>query len=328
MSKHIQKFVIISVLGLSIVTVVFWSYKENGKGDAGQGSFDLSGGAPVQRERIDSFIERVGDQDIEQLELSLASEEITVFLSGMADPLLGSGINVFEQVCADRRVRKIYQEYREMGQDVADRKSRELFDYWIEQHGLHYEEQVRFINAHGAEDGGAVSMSTSHACASALLLMLHFCEPQMVVRSAERFRSLNEGIFSKIDRQTFPYLDDSDSFNRGFGVTFFQLDDFFFFNLFFVGVQRAADRPDAKAIALNHLGVPNHSLDLLREGALYRWDAETLQYDFTHIHRLVPPSMNDKIIEFSYFRTWWPRVYATTAEKKFLDKAKECYLDS
>ncbi len=248
---------------------------------------DLSGGARVQRERIDRFIDATGKLDVNQAVESLSeyneSYELVQF-AGLSPSSLW--ICYIKQIAAERRVSKCLEYLQKLPEQEASNEASRIFD---DKFTIFQNEWQRFSLELGGENTGP----KHHAASVGLFLCSYFCSPHILDQKLNRWEDImHSGSFDRIEGV------DLLACNRF-------VDPLFRLNLLVISgwrngasVEKLNQVLDVLTRKISGDSKPFLQVDTLR---VFKWNAETLDTDFTHLTRGVPASGNSILLELPGF---------------------------
>ncbi|MEQ1827036.1 MAG: hypothetical protein ABL921_13860 [Pirellula sp.] len=248
---------------------------------------DLSGGATVQRQRIDRAIETARELSVDEAIASLSQYNESYELAGLASKTSSSlGHCFMNSMLADRRISKIFEHLLSIPPKEADARAQQIFD---DRFAVFVEEWRNF-----AKQGGYPKTGPPHHAASAgLLLCSFFCDRETLDSKIEQWNetiALSE--FEKID-----------------GVKFLApsrlVDRLYQLNLLVISghIHGKSVEQLNKELALLCLKISGDAKPFLQltQMRMFKWSAETLDTDFTHRTRGVPASDNDVLVNLNGF---------------------------
>lgn len=249
-------------------------------------SRDLSGGAKIQRERIDRVIENTSQLDIEEILASLSVYGESYALAGLASMSPSSlGHCFMKQIVADRRVSKVFEFLQSRSTSEASKQASTIFDT---QFSILLSEWDRISNTPGDDS----TDPRHHAASAGLFLCSYFCSPGVF---EEKLSEWDE----KMSNTTYDKI-------QGVGLSGSRyIDPLFRLNLLVISGDRNGQSTDILNQELETVsrGISGDSKPFLKiePVKLFRWNAETLDTDFTHISRNVPASGNSVLLELPGF---------------------------
>ena len=275
-----NKTIIAAVVFLLILLSAFLAYRRNDKSPPK--FYDLSGGAKIQRQRIDRVTETARILDIDKAieSLSQYSESFELALLSGLSPA-SKGKVMMNCMRGDRRVLKIFEHLLSLPSKEADAKSREIFE-------------MHFSTLHRSwldlmPNGGLPKTGPPHHAASAgLLFCSFFCSPELLDAEIKRWDEiLGSPEFRKNDVGSIP-------------TPAKLLDPLFRLNLLVISGQRKGRsvtrlNEDLEAVCQKITGDVKPFLQA-SQMTMFKWSAETLNTDFTHVTRGVPASGNSAIL--------------------------------
>lgn len=261
---------------------------------------DLSGGATVQRQRIDRAIDTAsGLSAAEAIDsLHVYSESYALALGASLSPA-SLGVCYLNQVLADRRASKIFEYFLSLDNEDASQRAVWMFDsklellrrYWQTQ-AEDYTDTESFINLG----------PTHHATSVAAFFCSYFCSPDVLDEKLQQWdAALN-----------------TDAINQIEGVTITApsrfVDPLFRLTLLAISGNRSGASIDHlnKELDLLSRKITGNSEPFLQAKTVnvFKWNAETIETDFTHVTRGIPASTNSILLELPGFSdpNSWHRV--------------------
>ena len=248
---------------------------------------DLSGGAKVQRQRIDRAIETAEALNVDEAIVSLSQYNESYELAGLAGQSPSSMYTLFmNTMLADRRISKIFEFLLSLPATEADVKAQQIFENHVAT--LHKEWQ-HFVTKPGRPQTGP----PHHAASAGLLLCSFFCSNETLDSKIQRWNdTLRQPAFEKFDSPTLP-------FPRRL------IDPLFHLNLLVIsghkhGKSVSLLNNELKSLCRKITGDAEPFLQVTQM-KMFKWSAETLDTDFTHRTRGVPASGNSILLELSGF---------------------------
>ncbi len=252
-------------------------------------SRDTSGGAVVQRERIDRAIDTASRLNAESAIAELHEYSESYELAQLASLSPSSlGICYIKQVLADRRVSKVFEKLQSLNSEDSSEQASKVFDS-----KLALLEREWNTQANGQHEGVGNLGALHHATSVAAFLCSYFCPPAVL---KEKLNSWDASV-------------SADAIERIEGVELMAVNRFadplFRLNLLVIsGVRNGASVEDLnKELDSITRQITGDSKPFLQVESvnLFKWDAETLDTDFTHITRGVPASGNFILLELPGF---------------------------
>lgn len=267
-------------------------------------------GVPVQRARIDAFIEQVAEyRTFDDVVAGMLDRPggpnafDIVSSAGLQSHDLNPQTH-FVQVLADRRTARLYAFLSEETPAEACRKASDVFEEQLAAHRRQWEQQL-VIPEEGLGDraiknrlGMPLSLRyTRHATCVGLFLCACFCEPDDVLAKLDQWEKELAGIKEQIDGDAELRRRFLNEFN-GDG----RVEPLYRLNLMFLVLDRR--RPGLSQEVVDGLpgGIPRFFP--LEQQPLCRWDAETNPFDFTAVHRGVQPDATDALLQIRFRRGW------------------------
>ena len=248
---------------------------------------DLSGGATIQRQRIDRAIETARELSVDEAIASLSQYNESYELAGLATMTSSSlGRCFMNSMLADRRISKIFEHLLSLPAADADAKSQQIFD---ERFAVFIKEWRNFAREGGIPKTGP----PHHAACAGLLLCSFFCSKETLDSKIQRWK----------DTMTQPEFE-----QRG-EVKFHELgrliDRLFHLNLLVIsghkhGRSVSQLNKELESLCRKISGDEKPFLQVTEMG-MFKWSAETLDTDFTHRTRGVPASGNAVLLELPGF---------------------------
>ena len=248
---------------------------------------DLSGGAKVQRQRIDRAIKTAGEFNVDEAILSLSQYNESYELAGLASMTSSSlGCCFMNSMLADRRISKIFAHLLTLPAKEADAKAQQIFD---DQFAIFVKEWRNFAKKRGIPLTGP----PHHAASAGLLLCSFFSSKGTLDSKIQRW---NDTI-----RQP--------EFEQLVGVQVHAptrfIDPLFHLNLLVISghrQKRSISQLNRELESLcRKINEDKNSYPQVTLMRMFKWSAETLDTDFTHRTRGVPASGNAVLLELPGF---------------------------
>lgn len=258
---------------------------------------DLSGGATIQRKRIETFIKNTAAMDCERALASLSepSEDFNVaYLAGLTN--LPTPPIVMRQILADRRVAKIYEELAKLPADQACEKATRAFDGKLQKHE---EEFGKWCN--GTSKYQLYPAFHPHAASATLFLCASFC-------STETFQQKFDSWYARLGQPQFD--------NGGASKRCRYPDPLFAVNLLVLVAEKQGQSLEELNAKLTDTATKfDVRLPKAQELKFFRWNAHTNDTDFTHVHRGVAFDPTAIMTEVTGFASHPPSAFGSDAER-------------
>lgn len=248
---------------------------------------DLSGGVTVQRQRIDRAIETAGALSLEEAIASLGQYNESYELAGLASMTSSSfGYCKMNSMLADRRISRIFEHLQSLSANEASEKSQQIFG---DQFAIFTKEWLDFVKTGGRPRTGP----PHHAASAALLYCSFFCSSETL---DAKIRLWNDTI-------TTP------EFEQMVGIQIHNpsrlIDRLFLLNLLVISghkQQKSTSQlnKELELLCAKISGDANPFLQVTQM-RMFKWNAETLDTDFTHRTRGIPASGNAVLLELPGF---------------------------
>lgn len=282
-----NKWIILLMMFVLLSGALYFVYRRNSV--QAPTSRDISGGAIVQRERIDKAIDTASKLDPAEAIVSLHeySESYEVAQLASLSPT-SLGICYLKQVLADRRASKIFEHFQSLSNDDSSQEASKMFDSKLALLEREWNRQ-----AEGETDSVGNLGPLHHATSVAAFLCSYFCSPALFDEKLKRW-----------DTSVV-----SDAIDQIEGVELMAINRFvdplFRLNLLVIsGSRNGASvevlNKELDALTRRITGDPEPFLQVETVN-LFRWNAETLDTDFTHVTRGVPASANSLLLELPGF---------------------------
>ncbi len=271
------------VVVLSILAVFTYRRRENPPPKIRE----LSGGAKIQRQRIDRAINTASAVSVDEAIASLSEYNESYELAGLATMTSSSlGYCFMNSMLADRRISKIFEHLSSLPANEADAKAQQIFD---DQFALFVKEWRNFVKNRGIPLTGP----PHHAASAGLLLCSSFCSKETLNSKIQRWN----------DTMTQPEFEQNDGVK--YGERGRLIDRVFHLNLLVIAgqnygksVSQLNKELDSLCQKISGNGKPFLQVTQMR---MFKWSAETLDTDFTHRTRGVPASGNAVLLELPGF---------------------------
>ncbi len=301
-SKAVIIAVVVSLCVIQVAGLLAYrAYRQDGKTLTGsrmeEDELRLSGGVPVQRKRIDDFIQQVASLDeFDKLAIGLNDRidaDFDIVFHAGAQTNAPNPQMQYARVLADRRAARLYSMLAAMPPDEAAKKAAELFESKL---AIHSEGLTRGIADWRDGDGviEPVPISLNHQALSvALFMCASFCDTVTVfAKLAEWDSVIGRSVDDVVTDQKLWQL-------RNEVVTYGRPENLFLVNVFAYLLQRGG------CFSIGVLeSVANQSLPQFENMPFYAWDAHTTEFDFTHVHRGVPTDKSKELFAVPFARDW------------------------
>jgi hypothetical protein len=249
---------------------------------------DLSGGVPIQRRRIDRFIETTAPMSFDDAARSL-NEYTEGYELAMQATLAHGTVNpgvILLEILADRRVAKLYEMLAQEPKRDAALKCAALFQ---EKLRVHVEQTKQFRSGTHPDPVRYMSAVHLHAATAALFLCAHFCDKKTFLACLDKWHAEFPG-----DSRSMPGVIVS-----GLPETLFEL------NMLLLILEKEGTSRAELNTWLAELGTQfGFEQATIESVPFYKWNAHTNNTDFTHIHRFVPTDDEALLMEIPGFRNW------------------------
>jgi hypothetical protein len=253
---------------------------------------DLSGGAIIQRKRIDEFIRSTSELSVERAIESLNENGETfgvVSLAALSPTSLGRCY--IKQVLADRRVTRVFQHLEEQPAHLAASAANDIFEDKLEIMVANWKQMA--LGGSNSADSFARLGPDHHAASVGLFFCSYFCSPNVFDEKLHKWdEQMNATVFDQIDGVQFL------SNNR-------LIDPLFRINLLVISGSRNRASIDALNRELEVMSgkITGDSKPIfeITKLNLFTWDAETLDTDFTNVTRGVPASADSVLMQLPGF---------------------------
>ena len=247
---------------------------------------ELSGGAVVQRERIDASIKNASEMTYEEAAIAISEPSQDFDVAHLAGQSAGFAPPVvFRRIIADRRVSLMYETLLALPQNSASSKSAEVF---VEKLRIHKDKYADWCS--GTSQLTAFPSYTNHAASAALFLCATFC-------SKETFLDLLEKWDAEMSTPTYE--------NGGASKHLKLPDPLLKLNLIAIALSKQGKSIDTINALLGSLSAKTgEPLPVAVKIKLYRWNAHTNETDFTHTTRGVPSDGRAILTEIVGFPDW------------------------
>lgn len=257
----------------------------------------IGGGVPVQQQRIDDYIARVGKEDLETLVENLNRHE-DLLVSVGAGSSGATERNMFAVCLANRRLAKIFAELESRPAEEADRLCRNVFEEKFNTQKTAILE-VREIWGQGARPTEPRPFDENRiALHGAVFLSAAFCPMSEVLRQLEEWEELGRSTQERIagindPKESFLARISLDQY--AFPESVFQL------NLYSWMLRDRCGDSDFEQLLPK--GLPTERI------AFCTWDAHTNPFDFTHQEGGVLADKKSVLRELTFHSRWdrWPQ---------------------
>ena len=248
---------------------------------------DLSGGATIQRERIDRAIETAKVLNVDDAITSLSQYNESYELAVLAGQFPASkGSLHMSSMLADRRISKIFEHLLSLPQKEADAIAQKIFEDKL---AILIGKWRNFIKNGGIPENGP----PHHATSAGLFLCSFYCSMDSLDSKIQRWNeSLKQPEFEKFDLPHVP-------------APRRLIDPLFHLNLLVISGHRHRKsvgqlNQELESLCRKITADPIAFLHVTQI-KMFKWSAETLDTDFTHRTRGVPASGNDVFLELPGF---------------------------
>jgi|GEM_PF-3891378 len=287
------------------------------------------GGVPIQRARIDAFINQVaGYRTFDDVVAGMLDRPggpkafDIVFDAGVQSQDINPQTH-FLQVLADRRTARLYAFLSEETPAEACRMADAVFREQLAAHRRQWEQEL-VIPEGGLGDrairnrlGMPLQLRyTRHATCVGMFLCACFCEPGDALAKLNEWEEELAGIKARIDGDA--------ELSRRFANEFEmegRIEPLYRLNLMFLVLDR--HRPGLSQEVVDRLpgGLPPFLK--LEQQPLCRWDAETNPFDFTAVHRGVQPDAEGALLQVRFRRDWANFQASPDAQRFILEKVTD-----
>lgn len=258
---------------------------------------DISGGVPIQRARIDEFINTVQKETLEQSIENLNLHEWNVLRSGLKSYVSHPDPHLTDRCLANRRLARIFEDFSKMPEAERTRRSTALFDKTL----ADFRNGVDLALTRWENDDPPKSVTElygekrslaaySWALAGGQLVCAQFCPLDTALDSYARTNQLLDEIRARVEnageKLKAPY----------FEVSSLRDPSLFDINLARILFERHFNVKDMDT--LMPADMKAHAT------AFYAWNAHTNEQDFTHQRRGVPPDSDRILRVFSFYSEW------------------------
>ncbi len=271
---------------------------------------DISGGAKIQRQRIDRAIATAEVLNVDQAISSLSHYNESYELASFAQFSPASGGKCFTKAMfADRRISKVFEFLTSVSATEADTRSQQIFE---EHFAMLLEKWREWVDSKQKKvETMPMTGAPHHAASAGLFLCSYFCSRDTLDRKINRWNEVLGSVeFNKID-----------------GIQKYtpsrRIDPLFHLNLLVISGhrrQKSVRQLNSELKTLCQKIAPGDEPFLqVTQMRMFKWNAETLETDFTHITRGIPASVNSVFLELPGFAD--PDAYIDVGNS---DVAKMC----
>jgi hypothetical protein len=259
---------------------------------------DISGGAKTQRERIDRAIATAGNLNIDEAISSLSQNNDAFGLAGLASLSPASPGHCFmKSILADRRISKIFEHLSSLPAKEADNRSQKIF----EEHFSTLHEKWKEWGSSKTRTVGTLLNSKNwpktaaphHAASAGLFLCSYFCSREVLDSNINRWN----------DTLGAPDFENLDGIQMHTPTR--MIDPLFHLNLLVISGHRHQRSVKQLNKDLESLCQKIHARKIpflqVTQMKMFKWNAETLDTDFTHVTRGIPASGNSVLLELPGF---------------------------
>lgn len=258
---------------------------------------DITAGVPIQRGRIDEYIQAVQNETLEQSIENLGFHENLLVRAGLVDESPVPWPRCTERCLANRRLARVFEAFSKLPSDERSRRSKQLFDKtqteffqavelilsrW--ETGNPPKTVTELFGEHRSIDGYFWAVCGSQ------LLCAQFCPVDVAIQNQEsilQFHQKNQvRVQQNPDRLALPYS---------------EIEQFLAPDLFQLNVLRLLCGRQSGVNRLDPL-IPAEMRP--EETRFYAWNAHTNEQDFTHQRRNVAPDESRILQTFSFYHTW------------------------
>lgn len=253
---------------------------------------DISGGLKIQRQRIDRAIATAGELNVDEAISSLSQYNESYELAQLASFSPASAGKCYtKSMFADRRISKVFEYLSSVSSKEADMRSQQIFEENLATLLSKWKEWTNFKlkKVETMPKAGA----PHHAASAGLFLCSYFCSRDTLDLKIQRWNdTLGSPEFNKIE-----------------GIQRYtptrRIDPLFHLNLLVISGQRrqkSVKQLNTELKSLCQKMLPGEEPFLqVTQMRMFKWNAETLDTDFTHITRGVPASGNSVLLELPGF---------------------------
>ncbi len=248
---------------------------------------DLSGGAKIQRQRIDRAIGTARAVNVDEAIMSLSQYNESFELAGLASMTSSSlGSCFMNSMLADRRISKIFEHLSSLPAKEADVKAQQIFD---DQFAIFVKEWQNFAKKRGVPRTGP----PHHGASAGLFLCSYFSSKETLDSKIQRWNDT-------IRQPEFEQLDGV----QVHATTRF-IDRLFLLNLLVLSghrQKRSISQLNSELESIcQKINEDKAWYPQVTQMRMFKWSAETMDTDFTYRTRGVPASGNSVLLELPGF---------------------------
>ena len=255
---------------------------------------DYSGGVPIQRSRIEKYISKVADRDIDQLiaDLNLYEALLEFSRNRCQDPMCEL---TFEACLANRSVAAIYEYLLQQNTEYASSLCKRVFDEKFQKLKSDWAQIFYEWETEGGCKKPVPVIEDYQATSAALFLVAAFCSSEILMNCTDDWVNYSEEARSRVleNPDLEPLLNECQM--RAC------IEPLFLLNLFF---WHLTERHHLGSIAslcaqLEIASIPESQIPFVA------WDGHTNASDFTHNHANVPIDKAKTLRTFNVVRSWY-----------------------
>lgn len=303
---------------LASVSIAVWFRWQESLSPSFQG--DISGGVPIQRGRIDSFIERISKESYEETVANLNFHEDNV-LRAVLDPYPVYSDPHFTETClANRRLARVYEHLMKLPEPQRSGEAMKLFDKSLAEFRskanlilTRWEQGNPPTSPHELFEKGRSFDGYRWALAGSQFLCVICCSLKDCISCNDRMNEMRAELKGRTDanpkKLSGPYTE----------IEYLLGQNLFEVNLARIVFTRFFDVAEMDAFMPSDMKAT--------ETPFFAWNAHTNQQDFTHQRRGVPTDDQHILATFSLYQRWHGEGAIRGERDKVIDRCWESVME-
>jgi hypothetical protein len=258
---------------------------------------DITADVPIQRGRIDKFIETVKSESLDDCIDHLNFHEALVVRAALNEWEMVPWPHATEQCLANRRLARVFEEFSRLPADERVRRSQALFAKTL----ADFRGAIDTILTRWENDNPPQSATELFgeqrsldgyfwAFCGSQLICAQFCPLEVAIANQGTVRQLHESTEARVQK-------DPTRLSLAFSeIRFFTDPDLFHINLARHLYSRHFRVSDIDALVPDEMTA--------RDMPFYAWNAHTNEHDFTYQRRGVEPDREHIVQTFSFYERW------------------------
>lgn len=310
MRVFIAAAIFMASIATSVAMAVWFRWQESSS-PAFEG--DISGGVPIQRGRIDDFIERISKETYAESVANLNFHEDNVLRAALDNYPIYSDSHLTEVCLANRRLARIYEHLMKLPEAQRSSEAMKLFDKTLgEFRGkanlilTRWEQGNPPTSPHELFEKGRSFDGYRWALAGSQFLCMICCSLKDCISCNDRMNALRDELKARADANPAklggPYTE----------IEYLLDQNRFEVNLARIVISRFFDVAEMDEFMPTDMQAT--------ETPFFAWNAHTNQQDFTHQRRGVPTDDKHLLTTFSLYRRWHHEGAVRAERDKVIDR--------